>query len=71
MTVRVLDITDGRIVASIKQSSSSFDTPDISAVDIGDVVKGAISEIHADNAIVSLQPSNIRAILSLKNIANN
>jgi len=71
VTVRVLDITDGRIVASIKQSSSSFDTPDISAVDIGDVVKGAISEIHADNAIVSLQPSNIRAILSLKNIANN
>jgi len=71
VTVRILDVVDGRIVASIKQSNPSFDIPDISAVDIGDVVHGAISEIHADNAILSLQPSNIRAILSLKNIANN
>ncbi|KAJ7102119.1 hypothetical protein B0H15DRAFT_813261 [Mycena belliarum] len=72
--VRVISLEpeQGRIVASIRQASSNFDVArDISAVEIGNIVEGTVSEIHADNAILTLHPSQVRALISLNNLANH
>ncbi|KAJ6604467.1 hypothetical protein DFH09DRAFT_1122792 [Mycena vulgaris] len=72
--VRVISLEpeQGRIVASIRQASSNFDvTSDISAVEIGNIVEGTVSEIHADNAVLTLHPSQVRALISLNNLANH
>ncbi|KAJ7492804.1 hypothetical protein FB451DRAFT_1022365 [Mycena latifolia] len=72
--VRVINLEPdrGRIVASIRQASSNFDvTSDISAVEIGNIVEGTVSEIHADNAVLTLHPSQVRALISLNNLANH
>lgn len=73
MRTRIIsvDSEQGRIVASIRQALGNKDpVSDISAVEIGNIVKGFISEIHKDNALIILQPTQIRALLSLKNLAN-
>ncbi len=63
----------GNITASIRRSAPSFDinVADISAVEIGTNVESVVTDIHKDNAILTLNPSNIRALLSLKNLANH
>ncbi|KAK0246373.1 hypothetical protein EDD85DRAFT_966662 [Armillaria nabsnona] len=72
--VRIIDVDreHGRIVASIKKSSvsQSFNM-DINGVGIGDIVNGTVSEIHSENAVLALQPSEVRALLSLNNLANH
>ncbi|CAK5279992.1 unnamed protein product, partial [Mycena citricolor] len=70
--VRITHVDDSsRITASIRQASSNFDVvDDISAVEIGNIVQGVVSEIHAENAVLSLQPSKVRALISLNNVAN-
>jgi len=62
---------EGRIIASIRQASSEFDVPDISSIEIGTTVEGIVSEIHKDNILVFLQPTLVRALLSVKNLANH
>lgn len=70
--VRIINTDEGRISASIKQAATSFDiVTDISSIEIGNSVEGKIAEIHKDNVLVSLEPSKIRALLSLKNLANH
>lgn len=71
--MRIISLEDqGRIIASVRQASSSFDvTSDISAVEIGNIVEGTVSEIHADNAVLTLHPSQVRALISLNNLANH
>ncbi|KAJ7706378.1 hypothetical protein B0H17DRAFT_1192865 [Mycena rosella] len=72
--VRVISLEpdQGRIVASIRQASSNFDVvSDISAVEIGNIVEGTVSEIHADNVVLTLHPSQVRALISLNNLANH
>lgn len=75
MKVRILstDLETSRIVASIRQaaSTSEFTTVNIDAVEIGDTVEGIISDIHKDNAVLILQPTKVKALLSLKNLANH
>lgn len=44
---------------------------DISAVEIGNIVEATVSEIHKDNVVLTLQPTQIRALVSLKNLANH
>ncbi|KAJ7107617.1 hypothetical protein C8R43DRAFT_199697 [Mycena crocata] len=67
-----LETDQGRIIASIRQASSNFDvTSDISAVEIGNIVEGTVSEIHADNAVLTLHPTQVRALISLNNLANH
>ncbi len=72
--VRIIDVDreHGRIVASIKKSSvsQSFNM-DINGVGISDIVNGTVSEIHSENAVLALQPSEVRALLSLNNLANH
>ena len=68
----MLGLNDGRITASIRQvTASHVIISDISSIEIGHTVEGSVSEIHKDNAILTLQPSHIRALLSLKNLANH
>lgn len=66
-----MDPEKSNITASIRRAAPSFDIADISAVEIGTNVEGVVIEIHKDNAVLSLKQSNIRAFLSLKNLANN
>ena len=68
----MLGLHDGRITASIRQATANHVVvSDISSIEIGYTVEGYVSEIHKDNAVVTLQPSHIRALLSLKNLANH
>jgi len=71
--VRIIsvDAEKSNITASIRRAAPSFDIADISAVEIGTNVEGAVVEIHKDNVVLSLKQSNIRALLSLKNLANH
>ncbi|KAI0652084.1 hypothetical protein C8Q79DRAFT_76749 [Trametes meyenii] len=67
-----VDLETGRITASIRQASPNFKSAitDISGVDIGDIVGGVVSDIRQDKAIVTLQPTQVTALLSLTNLAN-
>ena len=71
--VRILsnDKEKGRILASIRQAAVNLAPPDISGVEVGDSVAGTITEVHKDNVLLNLEPSNARALLSIKNLANN
>ena len=70
--VRILsnDKEKNRILASIRQATTDTAPPDIGAVEVGDSVEGVINEVHKDNVLLNLQPNNVRALLSLKNLAN-
>ncbi|KAF8167718.1 hypothetical protein B0H34DRAFT_645870 [Crassisporium funariophilum] len=70
--VRILGVNEGRITASIRQTLSTHNiVSDISSIEIGHTVEGTVTEIHKDNVVLTLQPSHIRALLSLKNLANH
>ncbi len=72
--VRIIDVAadQNRIIASIRKSTAaqSFN-PDTSSVEIGNLVQGRVSEVQKDNVMLSLQPTNVRALLSLNNLANH
>ena len=72
--VRIIavDADTSRITASIRQASPNFKSAiiDVSGVDIGDIVEGVVSDIRKDKAVVTLQPTQVTALLSLNNIAN-
>ncbi|KAH7885958.1 hypothetical protein F5I97DRAFT_1927833 [Phlebopus sp. FC_14] len=73
--VRIIaaDPAKQRIIASIRQASSSF-TPsvtDISGVSIGDIVHGKVIELHKLNAVLLLNPSASRALISFTGLANH
>ncbi|RXW22586.1 hypothetical protein EST38_g3267 [Candolleomyces aberdarensis] len=66
------DSEQNRIIASVRQALVSKEPiPDVSAVEIGDSVEGAILEVHAEHVLVSLEPSKVRALVSIKNLANH
>ena len=68
----MLGIHDERITASIRQvTANHVVVNDISSIEIGHTVEGSVSEIHKDNAVLTLEPSQIRGLLSLKNLANH
>jgi rRNA biogenesis protein RRP5 len=70
--VRILsnDKEKGRVLASIRQATTNAAPPDISTVEVGDSVEGTINDVHKDNVLLNLEQSNVRALLSLKNLAN-
>jgi rRNA biogenesis protein RRP5 len=73
--VRIISVEkdQARLVASIRQAASNFKSTvtDISGVEIGNIVEGSVTEIHKDNMVLTLQPTQIRALVSLKNLANH
>lgn len=72
--VRIIKVEaeQSRIIASIRQAAPNFASPvvDISGIEVGDTVEGEIAEIHEENIILMLQPTQARALLSSKNLAN-
>jgi rRNA biogenesis protein RRP5 len=72
--VRILsvDLDPPRVVASIRQASSAAaaTVTDISDIITGAVVEGVVTEIHKTTVVLSLRPSQARALLSLKALAN-
>ncbi|CDO73457.1 hypothetical protein BN946_scf185013.g92 [Trametes cinnabarina] len=70
--ITAVDPETGRITASIRQASPNFKSAiaDISGVDIGDIVEGVVHDIRKDKAVVTLQPTQVTALLSLTNLAN-
>jgi rRNA biogenesis protein RRP5 len=69
-----VDLEQSRIVSSIRQvSRSSFQPqPDISSIELGNIVSGAIIAIQKDSNIsLDLQGSQVRALLSLSNLATS
>ncbi|KAJ3550610.1 hypothetical protein NM688_g5035 [Phlebia brevispora] len=62
----------GRIVASIRQAAPNFKSAmmAIEDVEIGHSVEGIITEVQKEKAVVTLHPTQVRALLSLHNLAN-
>ncbi|KAG5647561.1 hypothetical protein DXG03_008914 [Asterophora parasitica] len=73
--VRIIsaELEQSRIIASIRQAAPSFQSSvtDISEVEIGNIVEATVTEIHKDNIVLTLQPTKVRALISLKNLANH
>lgn len=61
------------IVASIRQATSSFTSSliDISGVLIGDMVEGVVTQLHKLNIVLSLRPSDVRALISFSGLARH
>ena len=74
MQVKVLSVdpNTSRIVASIRQAASNFQSAitAIQDVEIGHSVEGVVSEVQKDKVVLTLQPTQVRALLSLNNLAN-
>ncbi|KAH0838161.1 hypothetical protein J3R83DRAFT_6412 [Lanmaoa asiatica] len=62
-----------RIVASIRQATSLFTSSvtDISGILIGDMVEGVATQLHELNVVLSLKPSNVRALISFSGLARH
>lgn len=75
MKIRILSIDREaeRIVGSIRQASGDFAASigDIKSVEIGQNVEGIVSELHRENAWLTIEPSKARALISLNNVANH
>ena len=73
---RILSVDNdtSRILASIRQANmavkSTSSKKSLDGVEIGQVVRGKITAIHRDNVVLSLDPSEATALISLNNIAN-
>lgn len=67
-----VDAEQQRMIGSIRQTSSLAkpEAVDVSNVEIGDSVQAVVKALHKDNALLSLQPSHVQALISLKNISN-
>ncbi|EMD41956.1 hypothetical protein CERSUDRAFT_147388 [Gelatoporia subvermispora B] len=74
VTVRIItvDTETSRITASIRQASPTYKSAvtDISGVEIGNTVEGTISDVRKDQIVLTLQPTQVTALLSLNNLAN-
>ncbi|KAF8846201.1 U3 snoRNP-associated protein Rrp5 [Paxillus ammoniavirescens] len=73
--VRIIavDSETRRIVASIRQAASTFTSgvTDISGISVGDTVQGVVTELHKVNVVLSLKPSDARALVSFTGLANH
>lgn len=67
-----VDTETSRIVASIRQAASNYQSAitAIQEVEIGHSVEGVVSEVQKDKTVLTLQPTQVRALLSLNNLAN-
>ncbi|TRM65942.1 hypothetical protein BD626DRAFT_612896 [Schizophyllum amplum] len=67
--ITALEPEQRRIVASIRQAAGASQPIPLTAVDIGDITSGVVSEVHKEHALLTLQPSGVRALVSLANVA--
>ena len=65
-----VDYETGRITASIKQASESYlKRLNVDAVQLGETVTGKVAAVHKDVVVLELEPSNVRALISLNALA--
>jgi rRNA biogenesis protein RRP5 len=73
--VRIISVDAGerKMLASIRQAGANVDSPlvDVGSVEVGHPVEGEITDVHKDNVILTLKPSQVRALHSLANLANH
>lgn len=73
--VRITEIKpDGTLlVASILKTASEFvsQAAEVNKIQMGDTISGTIADIHKDNVVLKLIPSQVTALLSLTNLANH
>ncbi|KAG6336141.1 hypothetical protein ID866_2951 [Astraeus odoratus] len=72
--VRIIatDAHNRRIIASIRQATSTFspNVTDVSGISVGDIVQGVVAELQKTNIVLTLKPSEARALLSFATLAN-
>ncbi|KAF8519094.1 U3 snoRNP-associated protein Rrp5 [Hysterangium stoloniferum] len=72
--VRIIhvDRETGRMQASIRQGNSKVvEAANVHGVEVGETVEGSIKAIHKEHVVVTLKPTGITALLSVKNFANS
>jgi rRNA biogenesis protein RRP5 len=71
VNVRITEVdqSQGKIVASIKQALPTALAA--AALDIGSSVAGLVSQIHKEQVVVTLIPSQLTALISLSNLSNH
>ncbi|WWD20117.1 hypothetical protein CI109_104592 [Kwoniella shandongensis] len=72
INVRILEITPEteRIVVSAKQAAATAPATAAEKLQVGDAVNGVVSQIHEEQVVVKLEPSQLTALLSLSNLSN-
>ncbi|KDN36083.1 hypothetical protein K437DRAFT_276888 [Tilletiaria anomala UBC 951] len=67
-----VDYATGRLVASIRQALPSFQARlNVDAVELGQQVEATLAAVHQDVIVLSLVPSQVRALLSLSILARH
>ncbi|GMK53480.1 hypothetical protein CspeluHIS016_0100660 [Cutaneotrichosporon spelunceum] len=71
VTVRITDVDTGagKLVASVRQALPTAVAAE--KLEVGAAVKGIVAQIHAEQVVVSLVPSQLTALLSLANLSNH
>jgi rRNA biogenesis protein RRP5 len=71
VNVRVIDLDPSteKIFVSVKQALPAAIAAD--ELKVGSAVSGVVSQIHAEQVVVSLVPSQLTALLSLSNLSNH
>ncbi len=71
LNVRITDVdpTSEKIVASVRQALPTALAAE--KLEVGQAVSGIASQIHAEQVVVTLEPSQITALLSLSSLSNH
>ena len=71
VNVRIMEVQPDteRLLASVRQAAPTAIAA--AKLDVGDVVHGLVTEIHTEQAVITLQPSNLKALLSMSNLSNH
>lgn len=72
--VRLTNIeqSTGRLSASVRQALPSFqERLNVDAVELGETVSSKVAAVHQDVVVLSLQPSQVRALISLGSLAHH
>ncbi|ORX37905.1 putative rRNA processing-related protein [Kockovaella imperatae] len=67
--VTEVDLASGRTIASVRQAQASSLSDQ--TFDIGDTVSGVVAQIHPEQVVLKLQPSQASALLSLSSLSNH
>ncbi|GAA5904744.1 Rrp5p [Sporobolomyces salmoneus] len=81
ITVRLINVdrSKSRIVASVRQVDNPStanarvqnSSAEIESIDIGTILSGTISAVHDTNIVLSLVPSNVKALISFPTLARH
>ena len=67
--VTEIDTSTGRMIASVRQALPSSLSAD--KIELGDTVNGLVAAVHPEQVLITLQPSQLNALLSLSNLSHH